>query len=185
MAEIIDIETARISLNDGQIPGVPRNPRFIRDSRYRDLKRSVSEDPEFMWYNPVVLYPLGDGYVVIGGNMRLRVCRELRWKTIPSVILPEDLPAEKIRAYVMKHNIQFGDDDWDLLTSEWDAEELKEWGKEMEWAEPGREEPKEDSKGKDDEEERFILEVECGNDMELDLLYAELTERDYKCTRRR
>lgn len=33
--------------NDGQVRGVPRNPRFIKDSRFEDLKRSIADTPQW------------------------------------------------------------------------------------------------------------------------------------------
>lgn len=182
MIEQIDIRL--IEPNEGQIIGVPKNPRFIRDARFKALKKSIEDAPEFMQYNPVLLFPYLGKFVAIGGNMRLRVCKELKWKTISAIVLPANLEAKKLREYVHKHNIQFGDDDWDLLASEWKESELKEWGKELDWLDEPSEKTQSNIKT-DENGEKFILEVECPDDVELDLLFAELTNRDYICTRRR
>ena len=77
----------------------------------------------------------GNKYVVIGGNMRLRACKELGMETVPCKVLPADTPVAKLREYAIKDNNGFGEDDWDVLANEWDAEELQDWGMElpMDW----------------------------------------------------
>jgi DNA modification methylase len=77
----------------------------------------------------------GSKFVVIGGNMRLRACKELGMETVPCKVLPADTPVAKLREYAIKDNNGFGEDDWDILANEWDAEELQDWGMElpMDW----------------------------------------------------
>jgi hypothetical protein len=49
-------------------------------------------------------------------------------KSIPCKIVPADTPAEKLRAIVIKDNIGFGQDNWDMLKAEWDIAELEDFG---------------------------------------------------------
>jgi len=49
-------------------------------------------------------------------------------KSIPCKIIPADTPIEKLRAIVIKDNIGFGQDNWDLLEKDWDMTELEEFG---------------------------------------------------------
>ena len=121
------ISIAQLEGNEGQLDGLPRNPRFIKDEKFRDLCRSLERSPEFMTANPLKVYPLkGDKYIVIAGNMRLRACRELGWTTVPCYIFPKNTPKEKLREFATIDNIAFGQIDWEAL-KEWNAEELKEW----------------------------------------------------------
>ena len=117
--------------NTGQIEGLPKNPRFIRDHRFEKLKRSLREDPEMMQLREVIAYDNKGELVVICGNMRLRALKELGIKDVPVKVLPSDTPIEKLRAYTIKDNISFGDNDWDVLANEWDEVELTEWGLEF------------------------------------------------------
>lgn len=48
--------------NEGQIPDVPQNPRTIDPEEYETLKRSITEDPEFLGIREIVAYPIGGGY---------------------------------------------------------------------------------------------------------------------------
>lgn len=124
------IKIDRLLLNAGQIAGVPKNPRFIRDNEYERLKKSIADYPEMLEAREVVAVPYGDKYVVIGGNMRLRACRELGYKELPVKIYPEDTDPKKLRHFVLIDNKSYGSDDWDCIANEWDEGELQEWGME-------------------------------------------------------
>lgn len=77
------LSVSKLVENKGQVDGVPKNPRFIKDERYQDLKRSIAEDPEFLVLNPILVYDNGDGtYTVVGGNQRYKAIKELGWKEV-------------------------------------------------------------------------------------------------------
>jgi len=135
MENIQDIKISKLEVNKGQVEGLPKNPRFIRDERYKALVKSIEDAPEMMWLRELIVVEHGNKFVVVGGNMRFRACKELGWKSVPSKVLPADTPPKKLREYARKDNIAFGEDDWDATANEWDAEELQEWGMElpMDW----------------------------------------------------
>lgn len=124
------IKISDISFNTGQIPDVPKNPRFIKNERYEKLKKSLQDNPEMLPARELLVYNYDGELIVIGGNMRLRAAKELGYKEIPCKIL-EDLTAEQIRAIVIKDNVSFGSDDFEQLANEWDSIELEEWGMEV------------------------------------------------------
>ena len=111
-----------IRLNDGT-HGVPKNPRFIRDEKFKKLCQSVKDFPEAMPARGIVVDENG---VILGGNMRYRACKEIGMKEIPSdwVKRLEGLTVEQKRRFVIMDNRSFGEDDFDLLANEWDIEEL-------------------------------------------------------------
>lgn len=121
------IQIHKLSLNTGQIPDVPKNPRFIRDERFKKLVKSLEDNPEMLPARELLVYNYDGELIVIGGNMRLRAAKELGLKEIPCKIL-EDLTPEQIRAIVIKDNVSFGSDDFEELANEWDSIELEEWG---------------------------------------------------------
>ena len=135
MEQIKDIDIKRLELNKGQVEGLPKNPRFIRDERYKALVKSIEDAPEMLKLRELLVVEHGSKFVVIGGNMRLRACKELGMETVPCKVLPADTPVAKLREYAIKDNNGFGEDDWDILANEWDAEELEDWGMEtpMTW----------------------------------------------------
>lgn len=96
------IDISQVHPNEGQIEGLPANPRLIKDGRFKKLLKSVQSLPEMTEARDLLVYPYNGEYVVIGGNMRLRAYRELGWKEAPCCVLPEDMPVEKLRAIVFR-----------------------------------------------------------------------------------
>jgi len=135
MENIQEIKISKLEVNKGQVEGLPKNPRFIRDERYKALVKSIEDAPEMLKLRELLVVEHGSKFVVIGGNMRLRACKELGMETVPCKVLPADTPVAKLREYAIKDNNGFGEDDWDVLANEWDAEELQDWGMElpMDW----------------------------------------------------
>ena len=132
--EMIDI--TKLLYNEGQIDGVPKNPRYLKESEHDKLVKSLSDSPELLEYKPLMVYALEDGkYVTICGNMRLRVANELRiggntnFDKLPCFVLKTDTPIEKIKEYAIKDNVQAGNWDWDeLANGEWETDDLQDWG---------------------------------------------------------
>lgn len=132
--EMIDI--TKLLYNEGQIDGVPKNPRYLKESEHDKLVKSLADSPEFLEYKPLMVYGLEDGtYVTICGNMRLRVANELRiggntnFDKLPCFVLKTDTPIQKIKEYAIKDNVQAGNWDWDeLANGEWEIEDLDDWG---------------------------------------------------------
>ena len=130
-----EIDVSLITPNKGQIPGLPKNPRLVKKERFDTTKRSIEESPEMLELRELIVVEyMEDRYVVVCGNLRLRACKELGYKTVPCKILPADTPAKKLREYAAKDNINYGEDDKDIIANEW-AEfqtELADWGMEFE-----------------------------------------------------
>ena len=128
---IQSVKISDLSPNTGQVEGLPKNPRIIKDERYKKLLKSIKEDPEMLQLREVIAYRYKGLLIVIAGNMRLKACKELGFKEIPCKILPEDTPLQKLKAYTIKDNVAFGDHDFELLELDWEIEELEGWGVEM------------------------------------------------------
>lgn len=122
-----NIAIEKLEVNKGQIEGLPKNPRFIRDERFNALKKSIEDAPEMLTLRELLVYPFNGKYVVIGGNMRLRACKDLGYKELPCKVLDETTKVEKLREYTVKDNISFGDTDWSLIL-DWDIQELENFG---------------------------------------------------------
>jgi hypothetical protein len=65
--------------------------------------------------------------VVLGGNMRLKACKEAGLKEIP-IIKASELTEQQQKEFIVKDNVGYGEWDWDDLANNWDAEELENWG---------------------------------------------------------
>lgn len=139
-----NLKISEIEVNKGQVPGLPKNPRFIKDERFKALVKSIQDAPEMLNLRELLVYPHNGKYVVIGGNMRLRACKELGYKEVPCKILDASTDVAKLREYTIKDNNAFGSTDWDLIANEWECSELEEWGMEIPDVEfSGEEEEKE------------------------------------------
>lgn len=177
------IPLTKIELNKGQIAGVPANPRLIKDDKYRALVKSIQDDPEMLSLRELLVYEHNGQYVLIGGNMRYRVLKELKYKEAPCKIIPADTPVEKLKAYLIKDNNGFGEWDWDMLANEWDSEELKDWGVELQWEEGGVEisDNEINTKAQENLCEDWFLNVQMENESECQKLYNKLIGEGYEC----
>ena len=120
MTDTIRLDT--LHLNDGSY-GLPKNPRFIRDERFRALCRSIADNPEYMPARPIITNEAG---VILGGNMRYRACLENGLVEVPAswVQRVEGWPLEKQKRFIILDNRGFGEDDMDALANEWEVEDL-------------------------------------------------------------
>ena len=123
--KFVDIDLCEY--NNGQIPGVPENPRTREDKKQRDLQKSIEELPEMTIARAALCFMHDGHYVVIGGNRRLEAQRALQRKEVPIIELPKDTPVEKLRRIALLDNESTGETDWAKLAKEWNVEEIKAW----------------------------------------------------------
>jgi site-specific DNA-methyltransferase (adenine-specific) len=102
----------------------PNNPRVIKDHKFAQLVKSIQDFPEMLQIRPIVV---NAEMVVLGGNMRLKACKEAGLKEVP-VIFADSLTEEQQKEFIIRDNISGGEWNWDQLANEWDADELSEWG---------------------------------------------------------
>jgi len=114
------IERLKIS----EVKSNPNNPRIIKDDKFKKLVESIKEFPKMLELRPIVV---NDDMIVLGGNMRLKACKEAGMKEIP-VIKASELSEEQQREFIIKDNVGFGEWDWEMIANEWDAEQVAEWG---------------------------------------------------------
>jgi hypothetical protein len=116
----MDIRSVKLS----EVKSNPNNPRIIKDDKFRKLVNSIQEFPKMLEIRPIVV---NADMIVLGGNMRLKACKEAGLKEVP-VIFADDLTEEEQKQFIIKDNVGFGEWDWDMIANEWDAIELQEWG---------------------------------------------------------
>ena len=108
----------------------PNNPRILKDDKFVKLTQSIKDFPQMLDIRPIVV---NDDMVVLGGNMRLKACKEAGLKEVP-VIKVNDLTEEQQREFIIKDNVGFGEWDWDLLANDWDADLLDAWGLDIDFS---------------------------------------------------
>lgn len=189
------INLSCLELNEGQIVGIPKNPRYLKGEEHDKLKKSLKDSPELLQYKPLMVYAIEDGkFVVICGNMRLRICQELNnegvegFDALTCFVLNKDVPIAKIKEYAIKDNVQAGNWDWDeLANGDWEIDDLQDWGvdcsflTESEDADNLEKKEKEEKDYSDEIVSEYKLEVDCKNEETLQALYEELTGRELEC----
>ena len=105
----------------------PKNPRLIKDRRFKKLVQSLKEFPKMLALRPIVI---NENNMVLGGNMRLKALIELGYKEVPDkwVKRADELTEDEKRRFIVADNVEFGENDFDMLSKEWDETELMDWG---------------------------------------------------------
>lgn len=125
----ISIEMSQLEPNEGQLDGLPANPREIKKEKLELLKENIQKYPEMLKLRGLIVYPLENGkYIIIGGNMRYQAMSELGFSNAPCIVIPKDISVEHLKAYTILDNNGFGKWDWESLANEWETSELEDWG---------------------------------------------------------
>lgn len=102
----------------------PNNPRIIKDDKFKKLVKSIQEFPEMLDIRPIVV---NADMVILGGNMRFKACKEAGLKEVP-IIIADNLTEEQQKQFLIKDNVSGGEWDFEMLSTEWDVEQLEDWG---------------------------------------------------------
>jgi DNA modification methylase len=102
----------------------PNNPRLIKDDKFAKLVQSIKDLPQMLAIRPIVV---NADMIVLGGNMRLKACKEAGLKEVP-IIIADNLTEEQQREFLIKDNVSGGEWDWQMLANDWDTEQLNDWG---------------------------------------------------------
>ena len=131
-----------VSINN--IKPNPKNPRVIKDDKFKKLVRSITDFPDMLEKRPLVCFTDADGkLVVLGGNMRLKAAKEVGMKELP-VMIADEWTEEQKNEFLIKDNVGFGEWDWEALANEWDTAQLDAWGLDVPFLEEKEPEAKED-----------------------------------------
>ena len=82
----------------------PKNPRYIKDERFKLLVKNIKEFPKMMKLRPIII---DDEGMILGGNMRYLAIVELGYKEIPEgwvVKASELIEEEKERLRIIEKN---------------------------------------------------------------------------------
>lgn len=100
------------------------NPRQISKEQFSQLKKSIEK------FGYAEIIAINRDGVVIAGHMRVRALLDMQWAyTEIDVRVPNrQLSFDEAREYLIRSNKNTGDWDWDLLSQDFEVEELKQWG---------------------------------------------------------
>lgn len=116
----MQIEKKKVS----QVKTNPNNPRLIKDHKFNKLVKSIREFPEMLKIRPIVV---DEDNVILGGNMRFKACIEAGLQEV-YVIKASELTKEQQKEFVVKDNVNFGEWDYDLLSMDYDVDQLIDYG---------------------------------------------------------
>lgn len=164
--EKIDIKL--LKLND-------KNPRIIKNEKFKKLVKSIKEFPEMLKVRPIVV---DEDMIVLGGNMRLKACKEAGLTEVYYIKF-SNLSEEKKNEFIVKDNIGYGEWDFDIILSDWNKENLIEWGLEV---------PSFDEDDGNDEEEAdhkitslYQITISFDDEKQLEENYEKLKALGYNC----
>jgi len=116
-----EVEVKKVKID--KLKPHPRNPRYIDEHKYSELKQSIVESEWMMKIRPIIV---DEDYTILCGNMRYRACVDLSMKSVyvkQYVTLTEDEKNELI----LKDNISSGDWAEEVLQKEWSDTPYKKW----------------------------------------------------------
>jgi DNA modification methylase len=119
------MQVAKVKINS--IKTNPKNPRLIKDDKFKKLVNSIKEFPQMLELRPIVV---DENNIILGGNMRHKACIEAGLKEV-YIVQAKDLTELQKDEFIVKDNVGFGEWDWDILANEWDIEKLTDWGLEL------------------------------------------------------
>lgn len=112
-----------IKVKVDKVKSNPKNPRLIKDDKFKKLVKSIKEFPEMETVRPIVV---NKDMVILGGNMRYKAMIECGYKEVNVEVV--DWSEQKQNEFIIKDNVGFGEWEWEMVANEWDEIELKDWG---------------------------------------------------------
>lgn len=125
--EKVTLSLKDIDINEGQIEGLPANPRNWTKDELKSLAHSLVETPELFEMRCPIVVPHDGRYVVLGGNLRIAAARENKEKEVTCFVF-NSTSIEKMKQIVIKDNGAWGKWDYDALANEWSDLPLSDWG---------------------------------------------------------
>lgn len=105
-----------------KLRGNKRNPRKITPEQFDRLKKKISE---LGYHHPVAIQPDG---LIISGHQRVKALLDLGYKEIRVSIPSRPLDKDEYRKMMIEANVADGDWDKEILSEDFEAQELEEWG---------------------------------------------------------
>jgi len=156
-------------MNLSELKANPRNPRLIKDERFKKLVQSIKEFPKMLELRPIII---DKDDMILAGNMRFKALKELGYKDIEDawVKRADELTEDEIKRFIIVDNVGFGEDDYDILAADYETDDLLDWGVEL----PNPEDSDNDISYVDDFSNNVNFIVKCENLSEMEFLQKKL-----------
>lgn len=113
-------EEKRVKVSD--LVPYERNPRFISKKQFSVLVESLRTNG---YHQRIIAQP---DLTVIGGHQRIRALEELGVEEIVVLVPNRELSQAEFRQILVQDNLSFGEFDFDILSADFDRDELQQWG---------------------------------------------------------
>lgn len=108
----------KIKLPVSKLTFLEDNPRKISEDNLKKLIRDLNKDPKFLEKRPLLVNRINGKNIVYAGNMRLRAARQDGWTEIWCDI-DENLDLNVMRERVLRDNVEYGENDHEILNDKW------------------------------------------------------------------
>lgn len=154
--QIDAIEWSEQTVKVSELKPYERNPRRISKDAYEHLKRSLQQNG----YHQRII--ANQDLRVIGGHQRIQALKELGFKSVKVLTPSRELTLDEFKRILVQDNLPFGEFDFDILSADFERDQLVEFGMPESWIpdlSPTDEDdqPKLDEKGEEDEIEPQII----------------------------
>jgi ParB-like chromosome segregation protein Spo0J len=166
------MQVTKVKINS--IKTNPKNPRLIKDDKFKKLVNSIKEFPQMLELRPIVV---DENNIILGGNMRHKACIEAGLKEV-FIVQAKDLTELQKDEFIVKDNVGFGEWDWDILANEWDTDKLTDWGLDIPIFKDAENELKDLSSTIDN---LYRIEIVCKDEEHQENSYNKLIEQGYEC----
>jgi ParB-like chromosome segregation protein Spo0J len=166
------MQVTKVKINS--IKTNPKNPRLIKDDKFKKLVNSIKEFPQMLELRPIVV---DENNIILGGNMRHKACIEAGLKEV-YIVQAKDLTELQKDEFIVKDNVGFGEWDWDILANEWDTDKLTDWGLDIPIFKDAENELKDLSSTIDN---LYRIEIVCKDEEHQENTYNKLIEQGYEC----
>ena len=164
-----------IKVKVDKVKSNPKNPRLIKDDKFKKLVKSIKDFPEMETVRPIVV---NKDMIILGGNMRYKAMIECGYKEVNVEVV--DWSEQKQNEFIIKDNVGFGEWEWEMVANEWNMEEIEEWGLDL----PLFDKHIEEAELKDLSDKlksEFKIEIICKDEEEQEKTYNKLIEENYEC----
>tara|TARA_R100000808_G_C2119161_1_gene130872 strand:+ start:494 stop:1105 length:612 start_codon:yes stop_codon:yes gene_type:complete len=114
---LIEVDIDKVVSNE-------KNPRFISPEKLEEVRNSVEEFKKMLKIRPIVV---NENMLILGGNQRYRVCKELGFQKV-WVYKEDNFSQKEQEEFIIKDNITSGSWDYDILQTDFDVQEVVKWG---------------------------------------------------------
>lgn len=169
-----------IKVRVGDLKGYESNPRTITSEKFESLKKSIENKGIF---KPLILKH--DRATLLGGNQRqLAILKQVPvdfqvWAMVP----PREMSEEEYKDIVLLDNSHYGEFDLDIIANEFDVKRIEELNIDLKIPEiENLDAPfdlDESENQSDDENKKYLVEVQLPNELEQSDLYDDLLSKGF------